>query len=206
MLKKQGETKYQKTSFGIISYSKLILLEIEGIKKVWDFILQKRKIKKLPLTPAFFKKIHQIGFAWFLPKISGTFRKVEVKVSNHQPPKFFEIPQIFSEFCKDLKTREKFLPKIEESNFIEELIEFLAWAHHRFLWIHPFIDYNGRIGRILINIILLNLDLPPIELKVETEKGREKYIKALQQADNNNYKDLKKIIESALKESLLEFK
>jgi len=77
----------------------------------------------------------------------------------------------------------------------------LAWAHHRFLWIHPFQDYNGRIGRLLINIILLDLALPAIELKVETTTNRKRYIKALQAADQGDLKLLEKLIEQALQEA-----
>lgn len=108
-------------------------------------------------------------------------------------------------YCQDIKTRLKHLPKIDNSDFLNELIELLAWIHHRFLWIHPFQNYNGRIGRLLINVILLNLDLPPVELKIETELGRKKYIKALQKANDGDYTKLEKIIESAIKESIKEF-
>jgi len=76
--------------------------------------------------------------------------------------------------------------------------------HHRFLWIHPFQDYNGRIGRLLINVVLFNLKLPPIELKVETKSGRKKYVESLQKADLGSYKKLEKMIESAVKESIRE--
>ena len=44
-LKKRGETIYKETSFGIIPRSKLIPLEIEGIKRAWDFVLKERKKK-----------------------------------------------------------------------------------------------------------------------------------------------------------------
>ncbi len=170
MIKKLGETSYKQTSFGVIPRSKLILLEIEGIKKAWDFVL-KTKIQQL--TPDFFKTIHKIGFAWIFPDICGDFRKVDVQVSNHNPPKYYLVFQLISEFCEDLKMRMKNLPSINNIEFIDELISLLAWAHHKFLWIHPFQDYNGRIGRLLINLILLQLDLPPIELKVETKVGRQ---------------------------------
>lgn len=42
MNKRKDETSYKQTAFGIIPRSKLILLEIEGIKRAWDFILKKR--------------------------------------------------------------------------------------------------------------------------------------------------------------------
>lgn len=76
--------------------------------------------------------------------------------------------------------------------------------HHKFLWIHPFQDYNGRIGRLLINIVLLNLNLPPIELKVETTEGRKRYVEALQKADKNSFESLEKIIKSAIQETAKE--
>ena len=50
-------------------------------------------------------------------------------------------------------------------------------------------------------MILLNLALPPIELKVETKTGRKKYINALQKADEGNYEAVKKLIRQALEEA-----
>ena len=159
---------------------------------------------KIAIIPNFIKKLHQVGFARIFPKTGGKFRKIEAAVSKHTPPKYYFIPQLMENYCNDIKTRLKHLPIIDNSDFLNELIEFLAWAHHKFLWIHPFQDYNGRIGRLLINVILFNLDLPPVELRVETESGRKKYIEALQKADAGDYIKLEKIIESAIKESIKE--
>ncbi|MFA6525872.1 MAG: Fic family protein [Candidatus Buchananbacteria bacterium] len=200
MAKRKGETSYKETAFGIIPRSKLIPLEIEGIKKAWDFVLKKRAKEKLPLTLNFIKKIHQVGFGWIFSELGGKFRNVDVTVSRHIPPKFYLVPQEMDNFMKDLQVRIKHLPKIENEKFLNELIFLLAWSHHKFLWIHPFQDYNGRIGRLLINVILLNLNLPPIELKAETMAGRKKYIKALQLADNLDYRELEDIIQLAIDE------
>ncbi|MBI4120561.1 MAG: Fic family protein [Parcubacteria group bacterium] len=206
MAKYQGETSYKETAFGVIPRSKLIPLEIEGIKKAWDFVLRKRSKGKLPLTPKFIKETHKIGFGWIFPAMGGRYRNIEVKVSKHTPPKFYRIPQLLEEFTKDLQTRIRHLPRIENKIFLDELISLLAWSHHKFLWIHPFQDYNGRIGRLLNNMILLNLDLPPIELKVETTSGRKIYIKALQAADNFDYSKLEKIVRSSISEAVTELK
>lgn len=201
MPKKRGETSYKETTFGIISRSKLIPLEIEGIKRAWDFILRKSRSGKIVITTVFLKKVHQVGFCWIFPKMGGRFRNIEVKVSGHIPPKFYLVPQLIEDFVRDLKIRTHHLPEIDDVKFLDALIELLTWAHHHFLWIHPFVDYNGRIGRLLINIILLNLNLPPIEIKVETKIGRKKYIGALRAADFGNDLELRKIIKSALEEA-----
>ncbi len=52
--------------------------------------------------------------------------------------------------------------------------------HHKFEKTHPFFDGNGRVGRILLNIILLNKDYPPIIIQ---KKARAVYLNALAQAD-----------------------
>lgn len=204
-MKKIGETSYKETAFGIIPRSKLIIFEIEGIKKAWDFILDiKNKKDKIPITVEFIKKTHLKGFGWIFPQFGGEFRKVDVQVSGHIPPKFYLIPQLMSDYIEDLKERTRYLPDLNNDHFLEELISLLAFAHHRFLWIHPFQDYNGRVGRLLINIILLNLDFPPIELKIETKSGRKRYIEALKFADNNDYSKLEKIIKIAIYEAVKE--
>lgn len=202
MAKRKGETSYKETAFGIISRSKLIPLEIEGIKRAWVFVLRKNEKGKLPLTPEFINQLHKVGFGWIFPNLGGKYRNIEVTVSKHIPPKFFLVPQLMVEFTDDLRTRMNHLPKIENEEFLDELVSLLAWAHHKFAWIHPFQDYNGRIGRLLNNIILLNLNLPPIEMKVETTAGRNSYVKALQLADKHDYSKLEKIIRSAIEESV----
>lgn len=184
--------------------AKLIPLEIEGIKRAWDFVVERSSNGKILITPVTLQKIHKIGFGWIFPDMGGKFRTINVTVSTHTPPSYYEVPLLMKVFCDDLSERINHLPKIHEPNYIVVLIELLAWAHHQFLWIHPFQDYNGRIGRLLINIILLNLVLPVIELKVETRVSRNLYIKALQAADDYNLDPLKKIITQALEEAARE--
>lgn len=206
MAKRKGETSYKETAFGIIPRSKLIPLEIEGIKRAWDFVLLKNEKGELPLTSEFVKKLHKIGFAWIFPQMGGKYRSIEVVVSKHTPPKFYLIPQLMVEFFEDLKARTKHLPKIDEEIFLDELISLLAWSHNKFLWIHPFQDYNGRIGRLLNNIILINLNLPPINMNVDTKSNRDKYIEALQLADNHDYTKLEDIMKKAIVKAIVNLK
>lgn len=202
-MRKIGETTYKETAFGIIPRSKLVLLEIEGIKKSWDFILQQKEKNQFDLNSDFLKKIHRIGFAWIFPDLCGNFRTIDVSVSNHKPPKHYLVQQLIYEFCSDLNVRIDNLPSISNIKFLDELVILLAWAHHKFLWIHPFVDYNGRIARLLINLILLKINLPPIELKVETKVGRLKYIEALQLADTGNFSKLESLVKKAIEESII---
>lgn len=201
MVRRLGETGYKRTTLGILPRSKLIPLEVEGIKRAWDFVVKKSEEKEDMLTPHFLQEVHREGFGWIFPDMGGVFRKIDVSVSHHTPPKFYLVPGLMDDFLKDLRARMEGLSKIENDDFIDELIALLAWAHHRFLWIHPFRDYNGRIGRILNNIILLSLNFPPIELKVETKSGRKAYVEALQSVDAGSFFKLEKIVRAALDEA-----
>jgi len=116
---------------------------------------------------------------------------------------FYEVPALAKQFCDNLNERLKHIPpKTEVDNYLKEVISLTAWAQHRFVWIHPFNDYNGRTARLLTNLIFLKLGLPLLEIKVESKKDRERYIKAMKLADKNDYSLLEKIIFSALREAL----
>lgn len=201
MDRRLGETGYKQTAFGIIPRSKLIPLEVEGIKRAWDFFIKKNEKKEDMFTSYFLREVHREGFGWIFPDMGGKFRTIDVSVSHHTPPKSYLVPQLMDDFLKDVQVRMESLSKVGDESFIDELITLLAWAHHRFLWVHPFQDYNGRIGRILNNIILLSLDFPPIELKVETKSGRKAYVEALQSADAGNFSALETIIRRSLNEA-----
>jgi Fic family protein len=55
--------------------------------------------------------------------------------------------------------------------------------HHKFEKIHPFMDGNGRTGRMLINYIVMQKNYPPVILK---KKNRLNYIEKLNKADKSN--------------------
>ena len=108
------------------------------------------------------------------------------------------VPALVTNLCADLEERLKHLNK----DNIENIIELLAWFQHRFVWIHPFQDYNGRLARMFTTYILLQLGLPPIEIKADTAQDRDKYLQAMYSADEDDYSKLEVLIKHGLDESL----
>lgn len=67
--KPKGATSYKETAFGIIPRSRLIQLELEGIKRGLEYIselIQQRKSSKI--TPDLICKLHEVSFGWIFPK------------------------------------------------------------------------------------------------------------------------------------------
>ncbi|PKQ10138.1 MAG: Fic family protein [Actinobacteria bacterium HGW-Actinobacteria-9] len=74
---------------------------------------------------------------------------------------------------------------------IVEVPEALARIHADFECLHPFIDGNGRVGRLLLNLILTRLGWPPI---VIFKEQRRRYMAALDRADHGDHGPLAEII------------
>jgi Fic family protein len=74
-----------------------------------------------------------------------------------------------------------------------------AFFHHRFVEIHPFDDGNGRLGRILMNLVLMQHGFPPAIIKL---KERTDYYAALGQADKNEYEPIVEFVAEALLDSM----
>jgi CRISPR-associated endonuclease/helicase Cas3 len=197
-----GATSYKDTAFGIISRSKLLQLEIEGTKKGLEYIGEViNKNSNTSITPEFICKLHDVSFAWIFPQWAGKYRKIQVRFSEKEAPTYFEVPVLITNMCKDLEERLKHLLPNEDDQFILEVVKLLAWFQHRFVFIHPFQDYNGRTARMLTIFILLQLDLPPLELKVDREEDRKQYLIAMQDADEGDYSTLERLIGDALSEA-----
>lgn len=58
-----------------------------------------------------------------------------------------------------------FEERVKHVSTHQEHIELCAWLIHRFLWIHPFFDYNGRMSRLLGELYFLQHDLPAISFR-----------------------------------------
>lgn len=201
--KPSGATSYKETAFGVIPRSKLLSLEIEGTKRGLEFVYDFLKKKQdHAITPKLICQLHKVSFGWIFPTWAGKWRTIQVTFSDKEAPFYFQVAELITNLCNDLEKRLQHLPAKKDKEFILVVVKLLAWFQHRFVYIHPFQDYNGRTARMLTLLILLLLDLPPMELKVENETNRKQYLFAMQKADEGDYSLLEQLIGEAVSESL----
>ena len=151
MPKSKTKPTYRETKFGILSVAEIEALITDGVANVNAFLL--REFENLPIGVKTARELHA-KIAGHIFAEAGSFRKKEVTVGNYEPPKFFQIPELVANWESDYNERHKHAKNQEDQ------IELLAWMMHRFLWIHPFFDYNGRIARLLGQLFLLRHKLP----------------------------------------------
>ena len=78
--------------------------------------------------------------------VPGEFRDGEVQVGSHVPPPAADVPAFLDRFQAAYDNERLSAP---------QAIIAVAAAHHRFLWIHPFYDGNGRVARLMAHALLL---------------------------------------------------
>jgi len=200
--KPKGATIFRETKFGILSRREIVKLEAQGIQRGLKLINSLAK-KRAEITPELILSIHKKSFGWIFPKWAGKFRQIEVEFSGKQAPAFFQVPMMIKELCDDLGERLKHIPpKSQPEKFLQEVVSLIAWFQHKFVWIHPFNDYNGRTARLLSNLLFIQFGLPAVEIKVESKKDRDVYITAMRRADGGDYALLETIISESLQEAL----
>lgn len=165
------------------------IFEAKNLAKVYGYIKKTAPQQSLTIDMILF--LHKMLLTNIRDEVAGRFRSEGeiVRVGNHigLPPEFIEkrIQEILINYNSEIT-----IPFIHR----------IARLHAEFESIHPFIDGNGRIGRVLNNYLLIREDLPPIIVR---NKEKEAYYSALRfYDDSHNIKPMIRIVELALLESL----
>jgi Fic family protein len=126
----------------------------------------------------------------------GSFRRHEIQPfsSGMQPPSWTNVPAEINSWIKEARA----LATTDEM----ELPEALAKVHARFEQIHPFLDGNGRTGRLVLNLLLIRLGYPPA---IIYKGDRTRYLKALRRADQGDYGVLGEFLARAVLDNLYKF-
>jgi len=153
------------------------LRESNAIEDVWDedSLLQARYawdflIKQKQLTTGNILKTHKILMLHqkLQPDEKGYLRKVNVMVGGEIKAKWYVVPELVNHWLS--KSQQFFTEKLNEKE--KELL--IKQMHIEFENIHPFVDGNGRIGRILLNWQRVKFGLFILVIK---EKEKQEYYK-----------------------------
>jgi Fic family protein len=144
--------------------------EAQNLARVVEYI---RANHAEPLTLDRILLLHRMLMSNIDEAIAGRFRSSGeyVRVGTHIAP----APEQVEELLREMLVR-------FASDLDVHPIERLARVHLTFEHIHPFIDGNGRIGRVVLNYLLYQLGFPPIIVRT---KGKEKYYATLREFDTS---------------------
>jgi len=175
----RSATRSIETTQGILTYAQLAPLLGEQVAKVEEHILDGVYANVQSFAQLALDFHREIAFA-LVPDWAGQWRRNQVVVGTHTPPPSHEVPILMRQYADDISAR---LSHASESE--DRLLETLAYAEGRFLTIHPFSDFNGRVVRLLLRELMFRLKLPPVKLLPETDSEEEQiYLKALRAADH----------------------
>ncbi|XP_029960593.1 protein adenylyltransferase FICD [Salarias fasciatus] len=119
-------------------------------------------------------EIHRRVLGYVDPVEGGRLRTNQVFVGHHIPPH----PQDLQKHMQEL---------VQWLNSDEALqlhpVEYAALAHYKLVYVHPFVDGNGRTSRLLMNLVLMQARYPPITIRKEQ---RAEYYAALDTANEGD--------------------
>ena len=108
-----------------------------------------------------------------------------------------QIPRLMQEFERDVLSR--YTPCSFDN--LENVLEALAITHCELVLIHPFRDGNGRVSRLLSQLMALQAGLPLLNFSVIKGKQREAYFAAVRSGIERDYAPMIEIFRKVVKTS-----
>ncbi|MEK6964175.1 MAG: Fic family protein [Nanoarchaeota archaeon] len=145
--------------------------EAQAHQKVWEEMFKTQK--ELSLQPILYW--HKQLFKDSKPDIGGKIRQHRVGISGSKfaPPLPVELYPLLDDFFR----------WYAKNKGVLHSVELAALVHLRFVTIHPFADGNGRLSRLLMNLVLCRKGYPPLNIQYE---GRSSYYHALERSQIKN--------------------
>jgi hypothetical protein len=154
-------------------------------------ITEVRYVHELAIGPVWGVTPHPNATAEEKP---GSFRRHEIQPfpGGMVPPSWAEVSAAMTDWVDSLVTI------TADANPVEAL----AAAHAAFERTHPFLDGNGRTGRLLLNLLLVRLGYPPAIIYT---RDRNRYLRALRRADSGDPGPLGELVARSVTDNLYRF-
>ena len=173
--------------------------EAKNLSEALDF-LEELATNDLPITERDIRQIHYLILKGFQDEEAGKYRAIKVGVSgsSYIPPLPESVPAQMEEFGKWLNRAT--IPGDEfasQAGLLRAVV-----AHAWFVYIHPFIDGNGRTARLLMNLILMRFGYP---VAIIAKEDRLRYYDALEISQTSDLSPFIGLVAECILESLEEY-
>lgn len=140
-------------------------------------------------------QIHNLILRKIHPEEAGRYRILDVQATGtgYVYPPHYLLSELMTDFVTWLNS--------SDAQALHPVL-YAAEAHHRFVSIHPFRDGNGRTGRLLMNLLLLQAGYP---IAIIADQNRQQYIEALMQGQQSeDWEPFYRLILDAVQTALVE--
>ena len=190
-MKHEDETAYtddswQENLLGITQKSLIDQEEARGFALLYEAFIPMLTVDTT-LDISLILELHKLALG-HIYHWAGKWRRSTPTVGSYLPPSSDKVPMLMAEYAYYCRQ------KLELAKSREELAETLAYAHHRLVWIHPFVNGNGRTARVITDILALIKGYNPVNLYHRQGEARNDYISALRNADKGDYSALKDLL------------
>lgn len=142
-----------------------------------------------------FKMLRQWHQTWLgnIYGWAGQYRTVDMSKPNIVFASPVQLPKLASEFEARYLSRFIELPEMSD----EEMIAFLAETHVEFILIHPFREGNGRISRLLLDVMAVKAGAQPLDYSLWDEH-KAFYFTAIQAGLDGDFQHVERLIRDVL--------
>lgn len=174
--------------------------EAKNLSAALDLLYDLATSQMRPITEADIRQLHALILKDINDDNAGRYRTISVEISGsqHKPPDAIAVPQEMETYGRWLSAAS--LPGTELGS-VKGLISALV-AHTWFVTIHPFIDGNGRVARLLLNLLLMRYGFP---IAIITREDRLRYYDSLEEAQSSSLTAFGELVLECEQESIEEY-
>lgn len=124
---------------------------------------------------------------------AGSFRTVNMGKGGFEFAAAKFIPNLVKKYEEEFFNLDTVVSELDQA----ELISYLARSHVEFILIHPFREGNGRLSRLLLDVLATQAGFGPLDYSV-WDKNKEYYFKSIQAGYSGDYQHIERLIRDVL--------
>ncbi len=185
-----------KNKLGIRSKREMDRLEKQELLRTHEELIATYN-KSHRFTASDICKIHKIWLGGIY-EWAGKYRQVNISKRDFHFAAAAQVPKLINAFEKEP------LSKFTPCNFdsFDKIVRALAIVHTELVLIHPFREGNGRVARLLADLMAAQAGLPPLDFTAIVGNKKKEYISTIHAGMDRNYNPMEKLFRYIIRKTL----